>query len=382
MEQVFANARVVTPERDFIGSVRLVDGEIVDVDEGPAAPPSALNFSGDYLLPGLIDLHTDNLEKHYMPRPDVTWDSVGAAVAHDAQMAASGITTVYDALSVRGASDTFDRREHLSPMLDGLCEASKEGLLRADHKLHLRCEVSNPGLEPELAPHLDHPLLALISVMDHTPGQRQYRNMTDESFAALLAKYERSEEEIAKAMAAFRAREAGHHIAVNREFVARSANSRGVPYASHDDETPEHVAEALEEGASIAEFPVTMDAALHSREQGMSVVMGAPNLLRGGSHSGNVSVADVAQAGSMDALASDYLPLSLLRSAFLLASAPFNWPVARAVNTVTAAPAHAACLDDRGRIETGHRGDLIRVRVAQNGWPQVHGVWVKGDRVA
>lgn len=381
MEQLFANARVVTAQSDFIGTVRVTDGEIREVDRGPSAAP-AQDLDGDFLLPGLIDLHTDNLEKHYMPRPDVTWDSVGAAVAHDAQMAASGITTVYDALSVRGASDAFDRREHLKPMLDGLSDARIQGLLRADHKLHLRCEVSNPGLEPELAPHLNHPLLALISVMDHTPGQRQYRNMTEESFAALVAKYEQSEEKIEAAIAGFRSRANGHHIADNRAFTARSANSLNVPYASHDDETPEHVAEALLEGATIAEFPVTLDAAKHSREQGMSVIMGAPNLLRGGSHSGNVSVADVAEADLLDVLASDYLPLSMLRGAFLLTRAPFNWSVAKAVHTVTAAPALAADLRDRGSISAGLRADLVRVRITEKGWPQVRGVWVRGERVA
>ena len=382
MEQLFTNARVVTPDRDFAGFVRVVDGVIDEVGAGTGAVSSSQDCDGDFLIPGLVDLHTDNLEKHYMPRPEVTWDAMGAAIAHDAQMAASGITTVFDALSVRGASTTFDRREHLAPMLDGLSDANDHGLLRADHKLHLRCEVSNPGLEPELAPHLEHPLLALISVMDHTPGQRQYRNMTDKSFAALLAKYERSDAEIAKAMEAFRERKTGHHIAENRAFVAGSAKALGVPYASHDDETPEHVAEACEEGATIAEFPVTLDAALHSRDQSMSVIMGAPNLLRGGSHSGNVSVAEIAKAEALDALASDYLPLSMLRGAFLLTRAPFTRSIAEAVHTVATAPAHAARLDDRGAIVPGLRGDLVRVRVTPNGWPHVMGVWVRGTRVA
>lgn len=382
METIFTNAQIVTAEADFMGSVVFQDGRIAAVDDQSSTAPGAIDCQGDVVMPGLIDLHTDNLEKHYMPRPDVTWDSIGAAIAHDAQMAASGITTVFDSLSVRGASKTFDRREHLTPMLDGVIEARQMDLLRADHKLHLRCEVSIPGLEEELAPHLDHPLLSLISVMDHTPGQRQYRNMTEESFAAMLAKYDRTKEEIQKAMEQFRLRAKGHHIADNRAFVSGAAASRNIPYASHDDETGEHIIEAVQEGATIAEFPVTLEAAALSKEHGMDVIMGAPNLLRGGSHSGNVAVSDVAKARSMDILASDYLPLSMIRGAFMLTEAPFNWSLSDAINTVTQGPAKAARLTDRGTLTNGLRADMVRVRRSGNDWPKVSGVWVEGARVA
>ena len=381
MEHVFSNARVVTLDADFFGSVCIKDGEIDAVDQGEGGHAASIDCEGDFLIPGLVDLHTDNLEKHYMPRPDVTWDSVGSAVAHDAQMAASGVTTVFDSLSVRGVAKGLDRRAHLKPMLDGVIEAQTNGLLRVDHKLHLRCEVSVPGLEEELSPHLDHPLLSLMSVMDHTPGQRQYRNVTEQSFIAMLEKYDRTEAEIEKAMAQFRLRAEGSHIADNRAFVAKAAQALDVSYASHDDETPEHILEAASESATIAEFPVTLEAAEFAKSKTMDVVMGAPNLLRGGSHSGNVAVADVAKAGAMDVLASDYLPLSMIRGAFLLTQEPFNWSVSKAIRTVTSGPAKAGRLNDRGRIEKGLRADLVRVRIAQNGWPQVRGVWVKGERV-
>jgi len=168
----------------------------------------------------------------------------------------------------------------------------------------------------------------------------------------------------------------------NRAAVVEQAKALNIPLATHDDETAEHIALAKSEGAGMAEFPVTIEAAQVARDEGLSVIMGGPNLLRGGSHSGNIAVAEVAAAGLLDVLASDYLPLSMVRSAFLLTDEPFGWSVPQAMATITDEPAKAVGLSDRGRIEAGRRADLIRVSKRQGEWPLVRETWSEGKRVA
>ena len=383
METVFYNARVVMPEVAFSGAVKVEDGVITDVSEGDATVPGGVDCNGDILMPGIVDLHTDNLEKHFEPRPGVTWDSMGAVIAHDGQMAAAGITTVFDSLGVYGTRKGFDRAENLAPMLNGLQTSLEKDLLRVDHKVHLRCEVSIPGLSVNLSPHAENPLLGLLSIMDHTPGQRQYRHMTEEQFVEMLKTYERTSDQILEALKRFRKRDGGDHIDDNRALIAEVGRSRDVPLASHDDETEGHIDDAIEQGATIAEFPVTLEAAKLSNQKGLDVVMGAPNLLRGGSHSGNISAAETVHADVMNILASDYLPVSLLRAALMLTGEPFNWSLPRAIRTVTEAPANAVGLRDRGAIVVGRRADLLRVKPGADAcWPKVQETWVKGQRVA
>lgn len=382
METILKNTAVITGENVITGHVVVRDGRIDVTEAGPTDAAGAIDFEGDYLLPGLVDLHTDNLEKHFQPRPGVTWDGVGAAIAHDGQVAAAGITTVFDSLSIFGEKNGFNREDNLTPMIEGVQTARDHGLLRVDHRLHLRCETSRPGLPDTLHPHVDNGKPCLLSIMDHTPGRRQYRNWTDEQLMEMAKAYGRTDEEIEQIKREFKNRNNLEYVAENRAVVVKIATEKAIPVASHDDETPEHIHESVADGVTISEFPVTLEASQVAKEKGMCVVMGAPNLLRGGSHSGNVSTAEVVKDGALHALASDYLPLSLLRGAFLLTQAPFNWSLPDAVATVSKAPAHAAGLTDRGEIAPGKRGDLIRVRLTPSGWPQVRGVWREGERVA
>jgi len=166
----------------------------------------------------------------------------------------------------------------------------------------------------------------------------------------------------------------------NREAIAALARERALPRASHDDRTVEDVAQEAAVGVSISEFPVTLEAAAAAREKGLFVLMGGPNLVLGGSHSGNVSVADVAMRGWLDALTSDYVPGSLLHGAFILAR-EHGFPLERAIAMVTSAPAAMVGLNDRGAIETGLRADLVQVRPLAK-VPRVVSVWRAGRRVA
>jgi len=381
-ETLFVNARVVTPGAVIDGGVSVSGGRIAAVGQVLAADGQVEDMGGDFLIPGLIDIHTDNLERHYEPRKDVHWDALGAVLAHDSQMAGAGITTVFDSLSLHGHRKSIDRATALIPMLTSLQTAQEEGILRAQHFLHLRCEVSNEALLPTLERHLDDPLLRLLSLMDHTPGQRQYRSLDIEELRQRAMNRGKEGDQIDEVIEGWLAQKVDEHVEANWQAVAAIARARGLPLATHDDELEEHVVKAKADGAVLSEFPVTIEAAREARRQGLAVFMGAPNLIRGGSHSGNVSVAEVVTAGCLDGLASDYVPMSMLRAAFRLTEAPFLTPLPEAIAVVTAAPARVTGLTDRGEIVAGKRADLVRVSLSQDGWPVVRGVWREGRRVS
>jgi alpha-D-ribose 1-methylphosphonate 5-triphosphate diphosphatase len=379
MEQRIYSQSVVTPDGLIAGEVVIRDGDIVGVDARGGPSSSALDWAGDWLIPGLVDIHTDNLEKHYQPRPGALWDAYGAALAHDGQCASAGITTVLDSLSLHGRKEGLDRREALGPMIAGMDGAQQDGALRAEHLLHLRCEVTNPDLLSLLEPHADNPRLKLLSVMDHTPGQRQTTNVS--GLAERMVAAGRTEAEIEEMLAK---RHAGRDPSVaesNRRSVVAFAREYGVPLCAHDDATLEQVKEAHDDGCVIAEFPVTLAAASAARGYGMAICMGGPNFVRGGSHSGNLSARACAEHDLLDILASDYVPLSMLRSAFMLID-DFGWSPQKALATVAAGPARSLGLDDRGEIAPGQRADLVRVSRRTAGWPVPAEVWRQGARVA
>jgi len=377
VELAFRNARVVTGDEDFIGSVLVRDGVIAQVSRGPSDVGE--DFEGDVLMPGVVDLHTDSLEKHYFPRPNIDWNPVSAAVTHDGCCLSVGVTTILNSLTLGSFNPSAARNtDNLRRLVDGLHDAQDQGMLRADHKIHWRCETTADDLRARLEVMADHPMTAMFSLMDHTPGQRQYRNL--EKHLANWQANGMSEATALERLAQVRDRQA-RNAEGNRTHVAQMAKSRNTPLASHDDESLAHVDEAADLGATVAEFPVTAEAARRARERGMVVVMGGPNLIRGGSYSGNVPAAELAQADLLDAFASDYVPRSLVECAFAMTREPFGWSLAQAVALVTRGPARAVDLEDRGEIAPGRRGDLLRVRLAGD-LPLVRGVWTQGKRAA
>ncbi len=371
--------QIVTPQGLLSGHVHVEDGAIAAIEAAPQANRDAVDCGDDLLIPGLVDIHTDNLEKHYQPRPGARWDSLGAALAHDGQCIMAGITTVFDSLSLHGRKDGLDRKEALAPMIAAMDQAGSEGLLRAEHLLHLRCEITNPELLSLVEPHLDNPRLKLLSVMDHTPGQRQTADLN--RFKDRLEKAGTAKEEVASMLATdtnWRDPSVGPK---NRETIVALAQEFGIALMSHDDATIEHVNESHQDGCVAAEFPVSLDAAKRARELGLLNVMGGPNFVRGASHSGNLSARACAAEDLLDILSSDYVPLSMIRAAFMLAEAPFNWPIERAIDTVAKNPAHVCGLTDRGEIKVGQRADMVRVYLSPNGWPIVRSVWRQGQVV-
>ena len=367
------NARIVLADSVVEGDLAIAGGRILDTDVPGAAE---VDLGGDYLIPGLIDLHTDNIEHHFTPRPGVSWPSATAAVlAHDWQLLGSGITTVLDSLSL-GDYDTQGRRSRmLNAAIDGITAARQAGLLKVDHHFHFRCELSDGGLEPIVLRHIDNPVLRLLSMMDHTPGQRQWHDV------ALYREFRRkknnnvwSDEEFGAYVAERQANQA-QYVPGARALIAKLAAERSIRIASHDDTTIADVEEAVGDGISISEFPTTMAAARHARQLGMSIVMGSPNVVLGGSHSGNVGAMQLAEAGLLDVMTSDYVPGSLLHAAFILGERAMSLP--QAIATITATPAAILGFADRGLIAPGLRADLLRVRVI-DGLPVIIGIWIEG----
>lgn len=377
MESVLTNARLVLDDRVVLGTLVHADGVIREIAEGRSAAPGAVDCEGDLLAPGLIEVHTDNLEKHFCPRPGVVWPNpLAAALVHDAQMAASGVTTSYDAVCAGGYEGDNDyRRTIFHAMIEAVEQGTAEGVFRIDHKLHLRCELTDPTMLAELDQRLDSPLLALASLMDHTPGQRQWRNVDDlKRFMSSNGLSEAASNELLqRRMAVGQA-----NTAENRPKVVARLRSRGVPLASHDDTTVAHVEEALAAGCSISEFPTTVEAAVAAKAAGLSTVAGAPNVVRGGSHSGGVAAKALAEDGLLDALSSDYVPSSLLQAVERLARDGVS--LHEAFGFVTSRPAAMLGLADRGRLAPGLRADVIRLRFI-GATPVLDTVTVAGRRV-
>lgn len=373
---VLTNARLVLDDEVVTGHIAFAGGAIAAVGEGAAAGE---DMEGDYLIPGLVELHTDHLEVHVAPRPGVRWHPTAAIQAHDAQIAASGITTVLDALRVGMEADGSLSSADSRAIATAVGAAQAAGRLRAEHRFHLRCEVSDEHAEPGYGLFDDLDAVDLVSLMDHSPGQRQFHSLT--AYRAYFQKTTGMSDAAFEVFLAERQGRAARWSDRNRRAIAERANARGVVVASHDDATAAHVAEAVRDGVSVAEFPTTLEAAELSRSHGIAVMMGGPNMVRGGSHTGNASAGDLADRGALDILSSDYVPFSILQGAFALAGRE-GWGLPRAIATVTANPARAIRLADRGRLAAGLRGDVARVHCpAPDEVPVVRGVWREGRRV-
>lgn len=375
---IFTNARVVLPEDVVDGTVVVQDGRIIEIIDGHVASAPAEDLEGDFLIPGLVELHTDHLESHYHPRPGVAWPAIPAVMAHDAQIAAAGITTVFDALRA-GTFEPGDlSAQHAKALSHAIVEAQRTGRLRAEHFIHLRCELPCPdtALSAELTAEAGP--LHLISIMDHTPGARQFVSI--EKFREYYVGKKLVLPEQMDGYIAERQAMQAKYATANKRVILELSQRLGVRLASHDDATAAHVEEAVRDGVSIAEFPTTREAAEEAHRSGLAVLMGAPNVVRGKSHSGNISAAEVAASGHLDVLSSDYVPSSLLPAVFRLAETVEGMSLAKAMRMITLNPAHAAGLEDRGAIEPYRRADLVQVKL-QDGMPTVRRVWRDGVRV-
>ncbi len=376
-ETIYTNAILILPNELVEGTIVVRDGVITDVSKTRSHAAGALDLDGDYLMPGVVDVHTDNLERQVQPRINARWPSRSAMLSHDAQTAAAGVTTVLDALCLGDLG--FDK-ERIKTFQDGVADLdalADTGLLKSEHFLHLRCEMPATDVLELVDPVADHKRVQMVSFMDHSPGVGQYADV--ENYRKMRRKGGLTEEQIDARIAQMLEQRAKYRNPNRRALLARFAHL-DIARASHDDETLADIAENVSDGILISEFPVRLDAARAAHTSGMTVIAGAPNIVRGGSHSGNVNAADLVREGLVDAFASDYVPAALVEAAFI-AVAKCNISLPKAVAMITDNPARMAHLPDRGRIETGLRADLLRVRVHES-IPVVRQVWRAGERVA
>ncbi|MBS0056020.1 alpha-D-ribose 1-methylphosphonate 5-triphosphate diphosphatase [Yersinia sp. Marseille-Q3913] len=380
---ILNNVNLILEDQVVSGSLEIKNGEISSYSDRPTQLSAAIDGQNGWLLPGLIELHTDNLDKFFTPRPNVDWPAHSAMSSHDALMISCGITTVLDAVAVGDVRDGGHRLDNLQKMINAVVESQRAGLNRAEHRIHLRCELPHESTLPLFEELMMQPELSLVSLMDHSPGQRQFASRAKYR-EYYQGKYHLSDQQ----MAEFEQQQvtlSARWSTPNRTAIAARCRQLGIPLASHDDATAEHVAESLALGTVIAEFPTTEVAASASHQQGLHVLMGAPNIVRGGSHSGNVAAHQLASLGVLDILSSDYYPASLLDAAFRIAQDTSNdFSLPQAVNLVTRNPARALGLEDRGVIAEGKRADLVLTREhhgLQGKHIYVQNVWRQGIQV-
>ncbi len=375
-DTILTNAVLVLPDETITGTLAMKGATIVGIDTVRSSLPGAIDMEGDYLIPGIVDLHTDNLERQVQPRTMSRWPSRSAMVAHDAQCAAAGITTIFDALCLGDLGFDKDRIRTFHDGVMDLDALGPTGLLKVAHFLHLRCEVPAADTLALTEPVINHKLVRLVSLMDHSPGVGQYANM---DFYRKLRRGGGLDEETVERRINELLDQRARLRDPNRKALLEMVRPRQVPIASHDDRTEAEIAENAADGITISEFPVTLAAAKAAKAAGMQVIAGAPNIVRGGSHSGNVSASDLINAHAVDAFASDYVPPSLVEAAFLCArEGRMSLPAAIAM--VTDVPARMVTLPERGRLAFWYRADIVRVRVHET-LPVVRQVWCGGARV-
>jgi len=377
-EMILSNANIILEDEVILGSVCVRDGKIADIGQGMVVPNGAIDCQGDYISAGLVELHTDNLERHLQPRPGVKWPMKAAILSHDAELASVGITTVFDALRV--GSIVSDKKtkygKYARNVATDIINMRAENQLRVSHFIHLRAEVCTETLLEEMGEFTVDDRIGIVSLMDHTPGQRQFRDLSKmEEY--LVGKYGMSQQEVqAHYDMLYGLRDT--YGAAHEEGAARIGKELGAVLASHDDTTVADVVTSAEKGVQVAEFPTTLEAAKECHERGIAVMMGAPNLLRGGSHSGNVAAHDLVAAGVLKILSSDYVPSSLLMAGVRLGLEADD--MALGLRTVTMAPADATGLTDRGCIRQGLRADLVQFNLVDS-LPSIKGVWRQGHRI-
>lgn len=379
IETVFANAKVIT-ENDIIhGTIMFADGVISSIDSGTRVPLGAIDCEGDYVAPGLIELHTDNLERHLTPRPKVNWPKRAAVLGHDRELAGAGITSVFDALRVGSEADqkSHGYLRYARETVDHILDQINHRALKVSHHIHLRAELCTETLVEELYEFSVNDRVRLVSLMDHTPGQRQFRDMSKHR-EYLMGKHGYNDAEVEAHWTKLRELQT-LYLEKNRAATVAYATEVGAILASHDDTTLEDVLESDRLGITVAEFPTTLEAAEACRAKAQFIVMGAPNIVRGGSHSGNVAAQELARGGLLDILSSDYVPAALLNAAVSLGTLLED--MAAGIRTVTACPADAVGFDDRGRIAPEKRADLVRFAM-HDGLPIIKSVWSRGQRIA
>jgi len=366
------HARVVFADevRDDV-AILIEDGLIAAATPETAGDARVVDLSGRLLVPGMIDLHCDALEKEVEPRPGVHFPLDLACALADKRNAMAGITTVFHALSFANHELGVRNNGFAAEIARAMHAWQPHALV--DNRVHVRYEVTDETAPAVLVDLLKNGHAHLMSFMDHSPGQGQFQSVA--AYRTFLSRtYKMSETELDVLLA--NKQTAGAGTMQRMQKLSTVAHDLGVPIASHDDDSAEKVAALAALGAVISEFPTHLGAAQAARAQGMATLFGAPNILRGKSQSGNMRALDAVLEGVADCLCGDYSPGALLPSVLKLPELA-GIGLAEAFALVTRNPARAAGLSDRGEITVGKRADLVAVKVL-GGLPQADRVWVAG----
>jgi alpha-D-ribose 1-methylphosphonate 5-triphosphate diphosphatase len=356
------------------GSLLIEDGNIAAINPEVVNGVNTINLEGRTLMPGMIDLHCDALEKEVEPRPNVHFPLDFACAQADKRNAAAGITTVYHALSFAHEELGVRNNEFAAEVARAVHDWHPHGLV--DNRVHCRYEITDETGLPILKQLLNQDSMHMISMMDHTPGQGQFKDMA--AYRDYLTRtYKKTADEVT--IIVERKLEAATGAFARMEELAQAAHAAGISVASHDDDCAERVETMSGIGADISEFPITLEAAQAAKAAGMSTIFGAPNILRGKSQSGSMKAIEAIHEGVADCLCADYSPASLIVSVFRIAEQS-DLDLPGAIRLVTSNPARAARLDDRGEIAIGKRADLIAVG-KPGGLPQVTEAWSHGSQV-
>ncbi|WP_035881543.1 alpha-D-ribose 1-methylphosphonate 5-triphosphate diphosphatase [Cupriavidus metallidurans] len=370
------HATLVLPDRVLHDSAMLIaDGQIAAIE--PASAPAdaeVIDLRGHTVMPGLIDVHCDAIEKEAEPRANVLFPLDFAVAQVDRRNAAAGITTPYHALSF--ASNQFGVRNNETAATLVRTVAAYRAHSLVDNRIHCRYEVTDNAAVPVLEMLMAEGVVDLLSVMDHSPGQGQFKTL-DAYLSYMMGNHGMSREEAADAAAKKSAELAGATERVNR--LVSKAHELGIPTASHDDDSPQRIAAMHALGVRMSEFPINVETAQAASAHALPTILGAPNVLRGKSQSGSMRAIDAIHAGVGHILCSDYQPSTLIAAAFA-ASRLADLPLDRALALVTSNPADACLLDDRGRLAPGKRADVIAVGSVA-GQPMVTHTWSAGRLV-
>ncbi len=369
-------ARLVLPQTVLRNASLLVEGgriESIEADSGRGAPE--VDVGGAWVLPGLVDLHSDAIEKWLEPRPNVRFGLALAIAQADWFNALCGITTPFHSISFADGELGLRSRETALALVEALERARTSA--RLDHRCHCRYEVTDPG---SLEPILD--LMAarrahLVSFMDHTPGRGQFKSDADyQQYLVMSSSHTRQQADLC----VVRKRENAEGAPERIWKLAEAARRHGIPLAAHDEDTPSSIPFLKQHGVRICEFPVNLPTARAARDAGLNTVFGAPNILRGASQCGSVRALDAVRENLADCLCSDYMPAALLNAIFMLARTS-EIGIPEAVRLGTLSPAQAVGLTDRGSIEVTKRADLLAV-TEEGDVTCVRRVWVNGRSVA
>ncbi len=376
------NGRIITPDGIVDHKNIIIDGDTIvdmvsEIDEGDFE--RVINAHGRYIMPGFIDIHSDKIEQFIQPRPTAVMDFELSMKECERELLFQGITTMYHSLSLYKdelfGSAAVRKRENVEKLADLIHDIHQRYHL-IHHRFHLRIEIDNLDAYGIVKAMIEQNLVHEISFMDHTPGQGQYRNL--EIYRKTVEGY--GSEELKKT--GFDGVMEQHRNKQMLSFeqlqsLTNLAHEHGIAVASHDDDTAEKLNVNRQLGVDISEFPITIETAKQAKQMGFYTVAGAPNILLGGSHSGNMSAAEAILADCVDVLCSDYYPPALLHSIFAM-NEKHGIPLWEIVKKVTLNPAKAVNIaQDYGSIEVGKKADLLIVDVL-DGYPVITHTIVDG----